>query len=148
MKRDSRFSRIHKIMKTRCQNPNYQQYNLWGGRGIKVCQKWQSLPGFIDDMYDTYKSHVATFGEKDTQLDRINPDGDYEPSNCRWASRIEQSRNRRNVKRYEYNGELLTIPEISVASGIPAPTLYDRVYNNNALLVRHKPGPQPAVPHH
>ena len=73
-------------MKSRCFDSNSVHYNRYGGRGITVCERWMSFENFLSDM-----------GEKPTNnhsIERINNDGNYEPSNCKWASKIEQSRNR------------------------------------------------------
>lgn len=78
-------------MKYRCLNPFTHGYNYYGGRGIKVCKRWlNEKSGF--------ENFVKDMGEKpspELTLDRINNDGNYEPSNCRWATKSEQARNQR-----------------------------------------------------
>ena len=92
-------TRIYKIwvgMKDRCFNPKNTNY---GKRGITVCERWLKFENFRDDTYESYQKHVEEFGENQTSIDRINNDGNYEPSNCRWATLSEQSNNtRRQVK--------------------------------------------------
>ena len=71
-------------MRTRCQNRNYSNYAYYGGRGIKICARWESFENFLADMGERPEGMT---------LDRIDPDGDYIPSNCRWATAKEQRHN-------------------------------------------------------
>lgn len=73
-------------MHARCSNPNRKEYKNYGGRGISVCERWNEFQNFLDDM-----------GEKPPRLsiDRINNDGNYEPTNCRWATASQQRQNQR-----------------------------------------------------
>lgn len=81
-------------MKTRCFNPNDKFYKNYGGRGITVCDRWLKFNNFLNDM---------GIKPKDRSLDRIDNDGNYEPFNCRWANREEQSTNRGTPKGYTWN---------------------------------------------
>jgi hypothetical protein len=71
----------------RCTNPNYTDYMNYGGRGIAVCERWRSFENFLVDMGER---------PKEKSIDRIQVNGNYEPSNCRWATRSEQQKNKRN----------------------------------------------------
>ncbi len=76
-------------MMQRCNNPKHHAYSYYGGRGICVCPAWLDYSVFVRDMGEPAKGET---------LDRINPDGNYEPSNCRWTSRLVQARNQRARK--------------------------------------------------
>lgn len=89
--------RIWSNMKYRCQVKTYKEYHLYGGRGIKVCDRWQLFENFISDM--------GNRPSKGHSIDRINPNKNYEPSNCRWATSLEQGKTRRNNRWIEYDGE-------------------------------------------
>lgn len=81
-------------MKSRCNNPKNERYHRYGGRGIRVCDRWmQSFENFLADM-----------GQKpsgDLTLERKNNDGDYEPGNCVWAAQVVQDYNKNNTVRFE-----------------------------------------------
>lgn len=89
----TRFYKIWGCMISRCSNKKGNRYHCYGGKGISVCDRWLKFENFKDDMYDLYLKHVDIFGEKDTSIDRIDVNGNYEPSNCKWSTNKEQSSN-------------------------------------------------------
>lgn len=106
-------------MIARCYNPGNDNYARYGGRGIKVCDRWRH----------SFESFLADMGEKPIgkTLDRIENDGDYTPSNCRWATPFEQGQNKRNNRRCEWQGLSLTLSQWSERTGIPAEVLRQRI---------------------
>jgi len=78
--------------RNRCNNPNNKDYPDYGGRGIKMCERWDKFENFLADMGEK---------PKDLTLDRINNDGNYEPMNCRWATYSQQNSNQRKRKKLE-----------------------------------------------
>lgn len=100
----TRFYNIYLSMMARCHNANTQKYKVYGARGIKVCNEWLEFENFHKDMYDSYLEHIEQYGEKDTTIDRIDVDGNYEPENCRWATIKEQGLNKQNTLYYSING--------------------------------------------
>jgi len=85
-------------MKYRCFNPKCKEFKNYGGRGITVCDRWMEFKSFRDDMLSTYQSGL--------QLDRIDNDGNYEPSNCRWVTRSQNGKNKQHKasKQSKYDG--------------------------------------------
>jgi hypothetical protein len=114
-------------MKSRCTNENNQDYPDYGGRGITVCDEWMnSFEAFYRDMGPKPGPGYS--------LDRGEVNGNYNKDNCRWATPTEQSNNKRNNVRYEYQGEQLTIPEISRRTDINKWTLEKRVREMNLTI--------------
>lgn len=84
--------KIWKTMRQRCNNPNNKKYHRYGGRGIRVCERWDEFTNFLEDMGSSWKDELT--------LDRRNNNGNYEPSNCRWALPIVQANNKESVSRH------------------------------------------------
>jgi len=106
-------------MRARCRNPNNSNYKYYGGRGIKVCDRWDIFQNFLDDMGQRPRG---------TTLDRINNEGNYEPENCRWETQRVQLNNTRSNRKVCYNGAQRTIAQWSRATGIKYTTLRQRLY--------------------
>lgn len=92
--RNSRLYSVWKTMKKRCENKNCKSYKWYGAKGVSVCDEWHDYLAFKRWALDNGYDEKAKRGE--CTIDRINPYGDYEPSNCRWVSMVEQARNKRN----------------------------------------------------
>lgn len=108
-----------RAMRERCANPNAGNYDDYGGRGVKCCDRWAHFTNFLADM-----------GERPSRLhsiERKDNDGDYEPDNCVWATRVVQNRNSSHCVNITHRGQTLCVAEWSKLLRIPAPTIYSRV---------------------
>lgn len=105
-------------MKARCLNPSDQAYSHYGGRGIKVCERWAN----------SYESFVEDMGRRPRgmSIERIDVNGDYEPRNCVWATAKEQARNRRCTIKVVYQGKEMPLTQAAEQSGIPYQVLRER----------------------
>lgn len=120
VKHHSYKSRIYKIwhgMKQRCLNPNNPRWMSYGGRGIKICKEWMVFDNFLKDM---------GFPPDDKTLDRLDNDDHYRPSNCRWATRIEQQNNMRSNHLITYQGQTKNITQWATHLCINKSTLAKR----------------------
>lgn len=97
-------------MLTRCTNPRASCYHNYGGRGITVCERWHKFDEFLSDMGPSHREGLT--------LDRIDTNGNYEPSNCRWATRKEQASNKRTNHKVSFNGETMTLSQWIRRTGI------------------------------
>jgi len=112
-----------KAMKSRCENPNDQAFSRYGGRGIVVCERWsKSFDAFVEDM---------GLRPEGTTIDRFpDPNGNYEPGNCRWATLEEQNANRPNIPAdpvVTHDGLTLTLSEWSARNQISRDTIRTRI---------------------
>lgn len=109
-----------KEMRQRCNNTNHKKYKDYGGRGISICKEWDDFTVFIHDM-----------GERqlNTSIGRIDNNGNYEPSNCRWETPLQQANNTRRNIIIEHNGESLTISQWSNITGIKKGTIQRRFHS-------------------
>ena len=108
-------------MKARCGNENSPKFQSYGARGIRVCDEWvHNFPAFRDwALSNGYAENLS--------IDRIDVNGNYEPNNCRWATAIEQSRNRRSNHIVEYNGENICLMEYAQITGQNYNTAKNRI---------------------
>lgn len=117
-KKRPRIYGIWNLMKRRCLNPNDSQYHLYGGRGIKICEKWLKFEGFLEDMGEPLENYF---------IDRIDCNGNYELNNCRWVSPQESARNTRSCIYFEIDGKKLTQKQI-----------YDQFKINHTTLKKYR----------
>lgn len=110
--------RVWSSMLSRCRNPNAQFWMQYGGRGIAVCDAWYSFASFLSDMGEKPKG---------LSLDRINNDLGYEPSNCRWATNVEQHRNRSDNLYLSFNGETKSLAAWAECFNLNESTLWSRI---------------------
>jgi hypothetical protein len=107
-------------MVSRCEYPQDRVFRHYGGRGIRVCERWRS----------SYPTFLADMGRRPSpthSLDRIDPNGNYEASNCRWATPKEQARNKRTSRVLNVGGESRTVAEWAERTGIGFTTIRERI---------------------
>ena len=119
-----RIYRIYKGMISRCYNKSDKRnYSKYGERGIKVCQEWQGENGLFNFIDWSYNNGYSD----DLSIDRIDPNGNYEPSNCRWADNITQANNKTNNIKLTYKGITKTVPQWSREVGLSVSNIRSRI---------------------
>ncbi len=111
--------RIFQCMHSRCRDRTGRMWKFYGSRGISVCERWSKFENFLADMGSTWVAGLS--------LDRINSEGGYEPTNCRWATKLEQANNTRSNRFAVYNGKRQTMSQWSREVGISSALIAIRI---------------------
>lgn len=128
--------RVWLAMKQRCENPNDAAFANYGGRGIKVCERWHEFSNFIADMGMRPSGY---------EIDRKDNDGDYAPDNCRWISKRENLNNKRTNRLVTWKKETLPITTWAERVGVHPRTLFNRIDRGWSLDDAMKPEPRKRV---
>lgn len=118
---NTRLFRVWQKMISRCHSNADKDYKNYGGRGISVCDEWKK------DFHSFYEWSMKSGYKEPLEIDRIDNDGDYTPSNCRWSTRKEQCNNRRNNRVITYNGKTQTVQQWADKTGVNRSTLNSRI---------------------
>ena len=113
----TRLYNIWSGMKRRCYSPSTEHYNYYGGSGITICDEWR------DNFQSFYDWSVSNGYSEELSIDRIDNSGNYCPSNCRWATKLEQARNKRNITHISVNGVVKPLYKWSEEYNIPIEVL-------------------------
>lgn len=126
----TRIYRIWLAMKYRCGSPRCNNYHLYGGKGIRVCERWLTFENFLADMGHPPDGY---------SIERIDGLGPYEPNNCRWASRVEQNNNTSRNRIIEYGGRKQTVAQWAREIGVHPQRLLTRLqrgWSESDTLIR------------
>ena len=107
-------------MKARCLNPNHKNFKQYKGRGIKVCERWRNS-------FDNFYADMGPKPSPKHSIERRDNDGDYEPSNCFWATQAEQRRNQRNNRLLTFDGKTQCLIDWAAETGISRQAIYRRL---------------------
>lgn len=123
----TRLFSIWRSMKSRCYIKTCGGYENYGGRGIKVCKEWK-------EHFESFRDWAFENGYTDKlSIDRIDVNGNYEPSNCQWITMLEQQSNKTNNHFITYKNKTLTLSQWSRELNIPVSTIYNRLRKNYSL---------------
>lgn len=108
-----------KAMRWRCMSPRCPDYPNYGGRGIRLCDRWMEFWNFVEDMGQSFSPGMT--------IERVDVNGDYEPGNCIWISNEEQANNRRSTNWIELDGIRMNVMQWSVYAGVDRSNIYRRM---------------------
>jgi len=131
---NTRFYKTWADVVSRCQYKGNKYYKNYGGRGIQVCNSWKLFQVFRKDMYKSYLAHSKIHGERNTTIDRINVNGNYSLSNCKWATRQEQVRNKRTNRKIKFSGKTMVLSDWAKEYGLNKSSLWRKVVQKGVPL--------------
>lgn len=133
-KSNLRINKTYRSMKDRCCNPNCRDYKNYGGRGITICKEW------LDNFMNFYNWAMATGYSDNLTIERINVNGNYEPSNCTWIPKEEQAQNQRKSRKVQIDGKSYTTVARACKNEPICPTTLYKIINgyNSEILQKHK----------
>lgn len=117
--KQSHIYKVWKSMRKRCNNPRSKDFRLYGGKGVKVCARWQDFKLFHDDMASSYRPGL--------EIERLDSNGDYCPENCKWATEREQSLNTNRARLITFRGETLNVSLWAERFGMDYDLLWQRL---------------------
>lgn len=119
----------------RCENPKHPEFHNYGGRGISVCKQWR-------ESFEQFLAHIGNKPSPKHTIDRIDNDGNYEPGNVRWATRLEQAQNMRTTKIVTHQGISLSLSAWARRLNISCSAMQKRLNNRNRDPFRAKLAPK------
>lgn len=136
---NTRLFRVWWGMHQRCKNPKVAYYKNYGGRGISVCDEWQEFGPFYE--WAMANGFIESKSGKECSIDRIDSDGNYEPSNCRWVTNREQQKNKKTTKLYCFDGKSQLISEWAKEFGVTESMIRNQIWRGKTpseVLSRYK----------
>ena len=125
----TRFYKIWSGLFDRCYRKSHVNYKNYGGRGIKICDRWHKFENFKEDMYESYLKHCDTYTEYQTTIDRIDNNGNYEPNNCRIIPIGQQKRNTSKSLIITYNNDTDCLINLCEKYKKDYNLVYQRIHN-------------------
>lgn len=123
--KDTKLYHVWCSMRQRCLNPNNHAYNHYGGKGVTICKDW------LDDFMNFYNWSMQNGYMEGLSIDRIDNDGNYEPSNCRWATREVQQNNTSKAHKITYNGVTKSPAQWARIVDVSETTIKNRLFKRN-----------------
>ena len=123
-----RFRKIYECMRYRTTNEKYNEYQYYGGRGISS-DYFEDFMVFYNEMFPSYVLHCIKYGSKNTTTDRIDTNGNYETSNCKWSTYKEQANNKRDNRYVMYDNEKYTITTLCECLNLAYGSVINRLNN-------------------